>query len=374
MLNIKMTETGSIVTIPGHKGRGASSNFAGRFERFTHGLVDDGWSSLEEVLTQPPPATELFEDKSRTVIARNQSPDIPFDQSINPYRGCEHGCIYCYARPSHAFGGLSSGIDFETKIFAKYDAPELLSRELAKKSYVCKPIAMGANTDPYQPVERRLRLTRRILEILHKHNHPMGIVTKSNLVMRDIDLLADMAKRGLARVSVSITTFDRTLARKLEPRAPTPERRLEAVEKLVQAGIPTGVMAAPMIPALNDHELETILKRAAEAGAVDAGYTLLRLPYDVKDLFEEWLDRHYKLKRQHVLSLLREARDGRLNDPEFGSRMRGKGHYATLLARRFQRATKKLGLNRKRMPNRTDLFRPPSDGDQFDMFDLGEAV
>ena len=356
-----------------HKGRGATRNPAGRFERHAFEPFDDGWRSIEEVLMQRPPKTEIFADTSRTVIATNDSPDIPFDRSVNPYRGCEHGCIYCYARPSHNFLGLSSGLDFETKIWAKHDVAALLEEELARPGYRCTPIALGSNTDPYQPVERRLGLTRSILELLAELGHPVGIVTKSSLVLRDIDLLAAMAERGLVHVHLSITTLDRNLARKLEPRATSPHRRFETVKMLATAGIPTGVMTAPLIPALNDHELESLLKAAKEAGAGAAGYTLLRLPHDVKALFESWLDEHYRLRKKRVLALIRETQGDQLSNPRFGTRMTGSGAYATLIKRRFRRACERLGLNSQRMPTRCDLFRPPAAAGQLDLFGVAEA-
>ena len=342
-----------------HKGRGATLNPKARFERFGVEAFDDGWRSLEQVLSAPPPSTEIFSDSSRTVISSNDSPDIPFNKSVNPYRGCEHGCVYCYARPTHNYLGMSSGLDFETKIWAKNDVAALLRKELSKRNYVCEPMALGTNTDPYQPLERRLQLTRGILEVLAECHHPVGIVTKSSLVLRDVDILKDMAAKGLARVYVSITTLDRELARLLEPRAAAPHRRLETLRLLHEAGIPGGVMAAPMIPALNDHELEALLKAAAGNGAQDAFYSLLRLPHDVKDLFDAWLAEHYPHRRERVLKLVKETRGGHLNDSAFGQRFRGTGTYAALLNRRFKRACSKLGLNSRRMPCRTDIFMPP---------------
>ena len=275
-----------------HKGRGATLSPEGRFERFEREPVDDGWGSLEALADATGPATQVFPDRARSIIAHNDSPDIPFDQSINPYRGCEHGCVYCYARPSHGHLGLSAGLDFETKIFVKQDAARLLQEKLARPGYVCRPISLGANTDPYQPLERRLQVTRRVLEVLADARHPVGIVTKSNLVTRDIDLLRVLARDGLARVYLSITTLDRRIARTLEPRAAAPHRRLEAVRELAAAGITTGVMVAPIIPALTDPEIETILDAAAAAGAASAGYVLVRLPHEVKELFQAWLEAH----------------------------------------------------------------------------------
>ncbi len=345
------------------KGRGAVSNPTGRYEREVRERADDGWATAardNDTGTPEPdaapyaaadaerPRTRILVDVTRTAITRNTSPDIPFDRSINPYRGCEHGCIYCFARPTHAYLGLSPGLDFETRILAKPDAPRLLARELARKGYVCKPIAMGTNTDPYQPIERRLRITRGILEVLSAFNHPVSIVTKSDAVLADRDLLADMARRRLAKVYLSVTTLDTELTRKLEPRASAPTRRLAAVTALKAAGVPVGVMVAPVIPALTDAEMEAILAHAKEAGADDAGYILLRLPLEVKELFEEWLLTHYPDRARKVLSLVRDTRGGALNDPNFGSRMRGEGPYAALIAARFNMAARRLGLSRER--------------------------
>jgi DNA repair photolyase len=351
-----------------HKGRGAITNPEGRFERHRREPFDDGWGSLDELAGEPSPRTEALPDRARTIITRNDSPDVPFDRSINPYRGCEHGCIYCYARPSHAFLGLSPGLDFETRIFVKHDAAMLLRRELARPGYACRPISLGTNTDPYQPLERRLRVTRAILEVLAEARHPVGIVTKSALVCRDLDLLAPMAQDGLANVYLSITTLDARIARTLEPRASSPRRRLEAVRALAAAGVPVGVMVAPIIPGLTDPEIEAILEEAAAAGASTAGWVLLRLPYEVKDLFAAWLEAHFPLRARHVLSLVRQCRGGLLNDPEFGSRMRGQGVFADLVARRFRQAARYLGLDRRQLPQRTDLFRPPAGDGQLDLF------
>ncbi len=330
------------------KGRGAVSNATGRYERQRRVRVDDGWGAPggedngERAAHRP--RTKVSVDASRTVIARNTSPDIPFDRSINPYRGCEHGCIYCYARPSHAWLGLSPGLDFETRIFAKPDAPRLLARELGRKGYRCRPIALGTNTDPYQPIERKLKITRGILEVLDRCNHPVTITTKSDGPIRDADILAPMAARNLARVAVSVTTLDSGLARRLEPRAPSPAKRLGAIKTLNAAGIPTGVMVAPVIPALTDHEMDAILDAAAGADAKDAGYILLRLPLEVADLFEQWLRAHTPDRADHVLSLVRQTRGGRLNDPRFGHRFRGQGAYAELIENRFELARRRLGL------------------------------
>ena len=291
------------------RGRGALSNASSRYDRETRVLVDDGWQSEEEEL--PPLKTEVMRDSSRTIITRNNSPDISFSQSINPYKGCEHGCIYCFARPTHAYLGLSPGADFESKLFAKPNAAELLARELSAPGYVPKIIAMGTNTDPYQPTEKRMRITRSILEVLRDFNHPVGIVTKSALILRDLDILAPMAAEGLAKVAVSVTTLDRDLARTMEPRASTPGKKLEAIRKLNEAGVPAGVMFAPVIPALNDEELESVLTAAKDAGAVSAGYVLLRLPLEIKDLFREWLEASYPDRAKHVMSLIRQMRGGK---------------------------------------------------------------
>jgi len=342
------------------KGRGSAINPKSRFDRLDQAPFDDGWESLAIMLEEDGrPRTEINADRSRSVIARNQSPDIPFDQSINPYRGCEHGCIYCYARPSHAFLGQSPGLDFETKIWAKHDAAELLVQELARSSYRCSPIALGANTDPYQPIERKLGITRRIVEVLSRHDHPLTIVTKSAAVLRDIDLLAPMAEKGLAAVAVSVTTLDPELARKMEPRAAAPHRRLDVIRELSAANIPTVVMVAPVIPGLTDHETEAIMEAAAKGRAWRATYTLLRMPHEIKDLFRNWLIHHEPLKAERILSLLRQCRDGRLNDPRFGHRMRGEGTYAKLLSRRFELARKRLGLDRDIPDLRLDLFQKP---------------
>jgi DNA repair photolyase len=298
-------------------------------------------------------------DSSRSVIVRNTSPDIPFDRSINPYRGCEHGCVYCYARPTHAYLGLSPGLDFETKLLAKLDAASLLERELARPGYACQPIALGTNTDPYQPVERRLRITRGVLEVLARCRHPLTVVTKSAAVVRDLYLLGPMARHDLARVAISVTTLDGELARRLEPRAAAPGRRLQAISELSEAGVPTAVMVAPIIPALTDHEIERIMEAAAGAGATSAGYVLLRLPHEVKELFAGWLEAHAPGRAEHVLSLVRQCRGGRLYDATFGRRMRGEGAYAQLIEGRFAAARQRFGLAGATRPLRTDLFVPP---------------
>jgi DNA repair photolyase len=350
-----------------HKGRGATSNPKVRFESLDVDPFDDGWDSLARTRAEnPPPATEVTPDASRSVIVRNNSPDIPFDRSINPYRGCEHGCVYCYARPTHAYLGLSPGLDFETKLHAKFDAATLLERELARLGYACQPIALGTNTDPYQPVERRLKITRGVLEVLARCQHPVTIVTKSAAVVRDLDLLAPMARQNLARVAISVTTLDGGLARRLEPRAAAPHRRLQAIRELSAAGVPTAVMVAPIIPALTDQEIERILEAGAAAGASSAGYVLLRLPHEVKELFEDWLSAHAPRRAAHVLSLVRQCRGGRLYDPTFGRRMRGEGPYAQLIERRFAAAKRRLGLAVESRPLRTDLLvAPTGDGGQL---------
>jgi len=339
------------------KGHGALSNPTGRFERHQREAVDDGWYQ-EEVPDFIP--TSIEPDRARSVITRNDSPDIPFEQSINPYRGCSHACPYCYARPSHSYVGLSPGLDFETRLFYKKDAGKVLEEELAKPGYVCKPITLGANTDPYQPIERPMRVTRDILEVLARCRHPVTIITKSALVLRDLDLLTELAKDGLAGVGVSITTLDVELKRVMEPQAASPRARLEAVRRLNEAGVPTGVMVAPVIPALTDHEMEAILEAAAAAGARWAGYVLLRLPHEVKDLFREWLAAHYPDRAEHVMALVRQMRGGKDYDSTFGTRMRGTGPVAELLRNRFQIACRRLGMGSTRVqPPDVSLFRPP---------------
>ncbi len=355
-------------TIGPRKGRGAASNGSGRFEAERRVGFDDGWGTADE---EPLPlTTTLTVDSTRTIIARNDSPDIGFDRSINPYRGCEHGCIYCYARPSHAYLGLSPGLDFESRLFYKPQAASLLAAELAKKGYACRPIALGSNTDPYQPAERRLEITRSILEVLRDFHHPVTIVSKSALIQRDLDILSEMAKDRLAIVTISVTTLDRTLARVMEPRAATPERRLETIAALVAAGVPTGVLGAPMIPALNDAEMEQILDRARAAGATSAGYTLLRLPLELKGLFREWLEAHFPNRAAHVLSLVAQAHGGRLYDSAWSKRMTGTGPHAEMLRLRFDRACRQLGFNqRTTSPLDTTRFRPPPQrGDQLSLF------
>ncbi|MDX2102525.1 MAG: PA0069 family radical SAM protein [Alphaproteobacteria bacterium] len=355
-----------LVPPPLLKGRGTSSNPANRFEHQHSVTVDDGWGSALE--DKPAPKTTVTPDTSRTVIARNDSPDIPFDQSLNPYRGCEHGCVYCFARPTHAWLGLSPGLEFETKLLAKRDAARLLEKALRRPGYRCQVLVLGSNTDPYQPIERQERITRSVLEVLAAFQHPVAIITKSALVTRDLDLLAPMAAAGLASVGVSITTLEPSLARTLEPRAASPQRRLDTIRQLAAAGVPSAVLASPMIPGLNDHELERILEAAAEAGATTASMLLLRLPLETKDLMEEWLATHAPLARDRVLSLIRQTRNGRLNDPEFGTRFRGTGPYADQLQHRFRLATKRLGLAKRPWTHDTTQFRPPpAPGDQLSL-------
>jgi DNA repair photolyase len=349
------------------KGRGTSLKPPGRFESRDTRRVDDGWGTVEEEL--PPLQTTVTPERAKSIISRNDSPDINFTQSINPYRGCEHGCIYCYARPSHAYLNLSPGIDFETKLFSKPNAAELLDRELRKPGYQVSMIALGANTDPYQPVERRLKITRGILEVLARFRHPVGVITKGALIERDIDLLADLARDNLASVGITLTTLDPALKRTLEPRASSPQARLRVMRQLSQAGVPVRVMFSPVIPFVNDAELERVLEAAAEAGASTASYVLMRLPYEIKDLFRDWLQAHYPQRAAHVMSLINQSRGGRDNDPEFGSRMRGTGQFAELIAKRFALARRRYGLDRERPAYDPRLFRvPPAAGDQISLF------
>jgi DNA repair photolyase len=349
MANALIEESGMRVGFDRRRGRAAGVNPSGRYEPLTRHVFDDGWSSLEEL---PPFKTEVQVEKPRSIITRNTSPDISFDRSINPYRGCEHGCVYCFARPTHAFMGLSPGLDFEAKLFAKPDAARLLERELAKPGYEPRTIAIGTNTDPYQPIEKQWRIMREVLEVLEAHNHPVGIVTKSALVMRDIDILGRMAEKGLAKVALSVTTLDRKLARAMEPRA------------VSDAGIPVSVMIGPVIPALNDQEIERILDSAYAAGAREAGYIILRLPLEVSPIFKEWLLRHYPDRYRHVVSLIRSMRGGKDYDAEWGKRMKGAGPYAWQIGRRFEIAAKRLGLNTERRRLRNDLFKQPGGASQ----------
>ena len=336
------------------RGRGAASNESGRFENEKREAFDDGWA-IEEPLA--PFKTTVTIDASRSVIARNTSPDVPFDRSVNPYRGCEHGCVYCFARPTHAYLGLSSGIDFETKLFAKPDAAALLDEEINRPRYRPAPIAIGTNTDPYQPIERDRRIMRSILEVLRERRHPVTIVTKGALIARDADILGDMASMGLARAALSLTSLDRRLSRAMEPRAATPTRRLEAIARLAEAGVPVGVMTAPLIPAINDHEIEALLAAARDAGAQWAEYTTLRMPYDIKDLFREWLAEHFPDRAGRVIRLIREMHGGADYDPNWGRRLRGDGVYAKLIGRRFVAARRRYGLDQPPPPLRTDRFR-----------------
>ena len=345
------------------RGRGAKVNMSGRFERHSRALFDDGWQSLEDL---PPFHTDVFLETPKSIITRNQSPDISFDRSINPYRGCEHGCSYCYARPAHAFMGLSPGLDFETKLFAKTNAAELLRAELSARDYQPRTLALGTNTDPYQPIERSRRITRSLLEVLAEFGHPVGIVTKSALVTRDLDILKPMAERGLAKVAISITTLDPKLARAMEPRAASPSRRLMALEMLAAAGIPATVMVAPVVPGLNDSEIEAILKSAHGAGAREAGYVMLRLPLEVRDIFKDWLEAAVPDRAAKVMSLVRSVRGGKDSDSTFGRRMTGSGPYAWSVGRRFELACQRLGLNAARRKLTADLFRrPPQRGEQL---------
>jgi len=336
------------------RGRGTPESPDARFLDTTRNAVDDGWDGMD---LPEAVQTTVTQEHPKTIISHNQSPDIPFEASINPYRGCEHGCIYCYARPSHAYMDLSPGIDFETRLFAKPDAAKLLRAELSKRNYKCTPIALGSNTDPYQPIERDWQITRSLLEVLNEFNHPLTIVTKSCLIERDLDILTELARKRLIQVFVSVTTLDGDLARKMEPRATAPWRRLETISKLKQAGVPVGVMFAPVIPVLNDPEMETVLTRAAEAGTISAGYVMLRLPHEVKQLFRTWLQTHYPLKASHVMNRVRDIRGGRDNDPEFASRMRGNGIYAAIIEQRFRAICERLGLNRTDVLLETSLFR-----------------
>ncbi len=345
------------------RGRGARSNHSGRFETERRTSFDDGWEGLADLEAL---RTEVFSEPARSIITRNQSPDISFDQSINPYRGCEHGCVYCYARPSHCYLGHSAGLDFETKLYAKTNAAELLEKELASKAYTPKVIALGTNTDPYQPIEREQRITRQILEVLERTGHPVGIVTKSSLVLRDVDILSRMAARGLAKVALSVTSLDRRIARAMEPRAVTPAKRIEAIRGLSEAGVPVAVMVAPIVPGLTDSEIERILETAHRAGASEAGYVLLRLPLEIKDIFREWLASEFPDRADRVINLLRSMHGGQDYVAEFGRRQKGNGPYAEQIALRFRLALKRLALNERRHALRLDLFtRPVGKGQQM---------
>ncbi len=351
--------------------RGARSFVAGRFESVAREAFDDGWTPEEK--DQRELQTSVAIERARSIVSHNDSPDVGFDRSINPYRGCEHGCIYCYARPSHAYLELSPGLDFETKLYAKTNAAALLREELGKPGYRPAPIALGANTDCYQPIERKYKITRQILEVLAECEHPVTMVTKSALIERDLDLLTELSSKNLVKVFVSIGTLDRTLARKLEPRAASPQRRTDILKKLSSSGVPCGVMVAALIPALNDKTLEHVLEAAAAAGATEAAYVIMRLPHELKDIFKEWLAAHYPERAEHVISIVRQMRGGKDNDPSFGSRMTGTGNYAELIEKRFDIACRRHGLNGHgagRNPPELDCsrFRPPSRHGQMTLF------
>jgi DNA repair photolyase len=348
------------------RGRGTLSNASGRFEPLARVAFDDGWQALDDL---PPFKTTVTVDATRKIIARNDSPDISFDRSINPYRGCEHGCVYCFARPTHAYLGLSPGLDFESKLFMKPNAPELLERELSAPGYVPKIIAIGTNTDPYQPIERRYKIMRGILEVLERAGHPVGIVTKSTLVLRDLDILARMARRDLVKVAISVTTLDAKLARIMEPRAASPPRRLETLRQLVKAGVPTSTLVAPVIPAINDAEIERILEAVAATGVRNAGYVLLRLPLELRELFREWLMENFPDRCEHVFKLIRDTRGGKDYDSTFGKRMTGAGPVAWMIGRRFEVACERLGFNLVSAKTTTEHFRPPRPAiKQLDLF------
>lgn len=348
------------------KGRAAITNAPARYERHDRIAFDDGWGPEEDI---PLLRTEVSVERPRSVITRNTSPDISFDRSINPYRGCEHGCIYCFARPTHAYLGLSPGLDFETRLIARPDAPDVLARELARKSYKPATVAIGTNTDPYQPIEKDYRIMRRVLEVLDAHNHPVGIVTKGSLIERDIDILSRMAGRGLAQVGVSVTTLDPALSRKMEPRVPLPSRRIETIRRLSEAGVPVRICASPMIPGLTDHEIEALLEAGAGAGAQAATYIMLRLPLEVADLFRDWIENALPDRAGRVMRAVRDSQGGRDYDPSFGQRMRGQGALAELLNHRYHLACKRLGLSQNLPDLRSDLFAVPAKpGDQLSLF------
>jgi DNA repair photolyase len=349
-------EIGTAVDRDRRRGRGTTSNATGRYEPLARVVFDDGWQNLDDL---PPFKTSVTVDATRKIITRNESPDISFDRAINPYRGCEHGCVYCFARPTHAYLGLSPGLDFESKLFMKPNAPELLERELSAPGYAPKIIAIGTNTDPYQPIERQHQIMRRILEVLERAGHPVGIVTKSALVLRDLDILARMAKRDLVKVAISVTTLDAKLARTMEPRASTPQRRLDALRQLVKAGVPASTLVAPVIPAINDAEIERILDAVAATGVRHAGYVLLRLPLEVRDLFREWLMANFPDRHRHVFKLIRDMRGRKDYDSTFGTRMTGKGPIAWMIGRRFEVACERLGLNATSVKTTTEHFHPP---------------
>jgi DNA repair photolyase len=349
------------------RGRGARTNASGRYEAATREAFDDGWTIEDAEAAQL--ATTVTPEKAKVIITRNDSPDVGFSASINPYRGCEHGCIYCYARPAHAYLGLSPGLDFESKLFFKPEAARLLERELSNPRYVPEAIHIGGNTDPYQPQERRLRITRQVIEVLSRFNHPFSVISKSGLILRDLDLIAPMAERNLVRVAISITTLDRKLARSMEPRAATPGKRLDAVRRLSEAGVPTVVMFAPCIPGLNDHEMEAVLEAAAAAGARGAGYVALRLPMEIADLFQEWLATDHPDRASRVMSLVRQMRGGKTYDSQWGTRMKGEGPIAALMSRRFATAKRRYGMGERLPPLDFSQFNvPPKTGDQIDLF------
>ncbi len=352
-----MVERADLIDAEMRRGRGARSNRVSRFDSETRATFDDGWETLG---TLDAFKTTVFEERAKSIISTNDSPDLSFDQSINPYRGCEHGCIYCYARPTHSYLGHSAGLDFETKLYAKVNAAELLEKEFRNPRYVPKTIALGAVTDPYQPIERTLTISRQILEVMDRTSHPVGIVTKSAGVVRDIDILARLAKRQLVKVAISVTTLDPKLARSMEPRAATPPKRLDAIKRLSDAGIPTTVMVAPIIPALNDVEIESILETAHAAGAREAGYVLLRLPLELKDLFREWLETDFPDRAKRVINILRSMHGGKDYVATFGHRQRGSGPYADQIGLRFRLALKRLGMERRHLSLRTDLFQRPT--------------
>jgi len=359
-------DMGSPVDRERRRGRGTSSNASGRYEPLARVAFDDGWQILEQL---PPFKTTVTIDATRKIITHNDSPDISFDRSINPYRGCEHGCVYCFARPTHAYLGLSPGLDFESKLFMKPNAPELLERELSAADYSPKSIAIGTNTDPYQPIERRYQIMRRILEVLDRAGHPVGIVTKSALVLRDLDILTRMAKRDLVKVAISVTTLDPKLARVMEPRAATPARRLGALRELVKAGVPASALVAPVIPAINDAEIERILEAIAETGVRHAGYVLLRLPLELKVLFREWLIENFPDRYRHVINLIRETRGGKDYDSSWGKRQTGSGPIAWMIGRRFEVACARLGFNSTSVKTTTEHFKPPRpSAEQLDLF------
>jgi DNA repair photolyase len=347
-------------------GRGSITNPANRYHSDHNQAINDGWDLDDE----PAPAlkTTVTTDNSKTIINRVKSPDLPFDRTINPYRGCEHGCIYCYARPSHAYLDLSPGLDFESRLIAKPHAADLLRKELNKPRYQCQPIALGTNTDPYQPIDKEWQITRQILEVLREYKHPVSIVTKASLIERDLDILTDMAKQNLALVFISISSLDRSLTRAMEPRAAAPQRRLKTIQTLTEAGIPVGVLVAPIIPFLNDAEMETVLTSCQQAGAISADYVMLRLPQEVEILFQEWLQIHYPQKANRILQRIRDLRSGKLNDSTFGQRMRGQGQYADLIAQRFRLACKRLRLNKSDHQLDSSQFKPPNMPEQMELF------